>query len=111
MNILSWSFAVLICPEASFIVGHGRLRVNSACSLFTEQFSKALDMMNRAVSGHFQPGVKENIAYFTLTERRNIADTPGSRSNSPATSIPQTAPFEVISLQVIYHILLVKRGW
>ena len=63
--------------------------------IFTEQFSKALDMMNRAVSGHFQPGVKENIAYFTLTERRNIADAPGSRSNSPASSIPSTAPFEV----------------
>ena len=54
-------------------------------------------MMNRAVSGQFQPGVKENIAYFTLTERRNIAEGPGSRSNSPASSVPQTAAYEVYS--------------
>ena len=26
--------------------------------------------MNRAVSGHFQPGAKENVAYLTQTERR-----------------------------------------
>ena len=31
--------------------------------------------MNRAVSGHFQPGVKENIAYFTHTERRQMLDS------------------------------------
>lgn len=31
--------------------------------------------MNRAVSGHFQPGVKENIAYFTHTERRQMMDS------------------------------------
>ncbi|XP_052242663.1 tuftelin-interacting protein 11-like isoform X2 [Dreissena polymorpha] len=59
-----------------------------------EMFTKALDMMNRAVSGHFQPGVKENMAYFTLNERRTIGEPATSRSNSPATSIPQTAPFE-----------------
>lgn len=64
-----------------------------------EQFSKALDMMNRAVSGQFQPGVKENIAYFTLTERRNIAEGPGSRSNSPASSVPQTAAYEPPSVR------------
>ncbi|KAL4232809.1 Tuftelin-interacting protein 11 [Mactra antiquata] len=62
-------------------------------SVFTEQylshpvikemFTKALDMMNRAVSGHFQPGVKENMAYFTHTERRNIVEPSLSRSNSP----------------------------
>lgn len=65
-------------------------------NIFTEMFTKALDMMNRAVSGHFQPGVKENMAYFTLNERRNIGDTSQSRSSSPATSIPQTAPMEVM---------------
>ncbi|XP_041352059.1 tuftelin-interacting protein 11-like [Gigantopelta aegis] len=37
-----------------------------------DQFSKALDIMNRAVSGHFQPGARENIAYFTHTERRQM---------------------------------------
>jgi len=55
-----------------------------------EMFTKALDMMNRAVSGHFQPGVKENMAYFTLNERRNMADPATVRSGSPGTSIPQT---------------------
>ncbi|WAR09127.1 TFP11-like protein [Mya arenaria] len=69
-------------------------------SVFTEQylthpvikemFTKALDMMNRAVSGHFQPGVKENMAYFTHNERRNIAEPTTTLSGSPASSIPQT---------------------
>lgn len=35
-----------------------------------DQFNKALETMNRAVSGTFVPGVKENIAYFTHAERR-----------------------------------------
>ncbi|KAH9508637.1 Tuftelin-interacting protein 11 [Bulinus truncatus] len=35
-----------------------------------DQFNKALEMMNRAVSGTFVPGVKENMAYFTHAERR-----------------------------------------
>ena len=26
--------------------------------------------MNRAVSGHYQPGARENVAYLTSTERR-----------------------------------------
>lgn len=74
--------------------------------VFSEMFTKALDMMNRAVSGHFQPGVKENIAYFTCNERRNMGDTTTTRSNSPATSIPQTAPFEVFIERV--HVYVVK---
>ncbi|XP_069102141.1 tuftelin-interacting protein 11-like [Argopecten irradians] len=40
-----------------------------------DHFNKALDIMNRAVSGHFQPGAKENMAYFAHTERRHMADT------------------------------------
>lgn len=39
--------------------------------------------MNRAVSGHFQPGVKENIAYFTHTERRQMLDTPPTKPPLP----------------------------
>ena len=35
-----------------------------------EQFNRALDTMNRAVSGHYQPGARENVAYLTSTERR-----------------------------------------
>ncbi|KAK7494860.1 hypothetical protein BaRGS_00013987 [Batillaria attramentaria] len=37
-----------------------------------DQLNKALDIMNQAVSGHFMPGMKENIAYFTHTERRQM---------------------------------------
>lgn len=37
-----------------------------------EQFSRALDIMNRAASGHFQPGAKENMAYFAHNERRQM---------------------------------------
>ncbi|KAK7107599.1 tuftelin-interacting protein 11-like [Littorina saxatilis] len=37
-----------------------------------DHFNKALDIMNQAVSGHFAPGMKENIAYFTHTERRQM---------------------------------------
>lgn len=32
--------------------------------------NQALDMMNRAVGGTFQPGARENMAYFVSTERR-----------------------------------------
>lgn len=28
--------------------------------------------MNRAASGHFQPGAKENMAYFAHNERRQM---------------------------------------
>ena len=39
-------------------------------SIYLEQFNRALDTMNRAVSGHYQPGARENVAYLTSTERR-----------------------------------------
>lgn len=40
--------------------------------------------MNRAVSSHIQPGVKENMAYFSQMERRQMGETPGlSTSRSP----------------------------
>ena len=32
--------------------------------------NQALDMMNRAVAGTFQPGARENMAYFVSTEKR-----------------------------------------
>ena len=32
--------------------------------------SHALDLMNRAVAGNFQPGARENMAYLISTERR-----------------------------------------
>ena len=38
--------------------------------IYLEQFNRALDTMNRAVSGHYQPGARENVAYLTSTERR-----------------------------------------
>ena len=34
--------------------------------------NQALDMMNRAVAGNFQPGARENMAYFVSTERRYV---------------------------------------
>lgn len=33
-------------------------------------FNRALDLMNHAVSGTRMPGMRENVAYFTSTERR-----------------------------------------
>ena len=41
----------------------------------TDQFNRALDLMNRAVSGHYQPGARENIAYLTHTERNRAFET------------------------------------
>ena len=32
--------------------------------------------MNRAVSGHYQPGARENIAYLTHTERSRAFEAP-----------------------------------
>lgn len=50
----------------------------------TDNFNKALEIMNRAVSSHIQPGVKENMAYFSQMERRQMGETPGlSTSRSP----------------------------
>ncbi len=34
--------------------------------------NQALDMMNRAVGGTFQPGARENMAYFVSTEKRCV---------------------------------------
>ncbi|PVD28664.1 hypothetical protein C0Q70_11258 [Pomacea canaliculata] len=42
------------------------------CPSIRDQLNKALDIMNQAVSGQFVPGMKENIAYFTHTERRQM---------------------------------------
>ena len=50
----------------------------------TDQFNRALDLMNRAVSGHYQPGAvsghyqpgaRENIAYLMHTERNRTLET------------------------------------
>lgn len=55
-----------------------------------DYFNKALDIMNRAVSGNFQPGVKENMAYFAHNERKHLADAaPRSGSNSPVPPPPK----------------------
>ena len=56
--------------------------------------------MNRAVSGHFQPGVKENMAYFAHTERRQMVDQlTGSATPPPPPPPPQasTVPTNVSS--------------
>lgn len=41
-------------------------------SVYTGRLGQALDMMNHAVSGTLLPGVRENMAYFTSTERRLV---------------------------------------
>ena len=47
--------------------------------MFTEQFTKALEVMNRAVTGHYQPGARENVAYLTSMERRRQYETEASQ--------------------------------
>ena len=39
-------------------------------------FNKALDMMNHAVSGTYQPGIKETVAYFSTNEKRSSTIPP-----------------------------------
>lgn len=52
-----------------------------------DHMTKALEIMNQAVTGHFAPGMKENIAYFTLLERRQM-DVPSAYSASQAGPAP-----------------------
>lgn len=40
-------------------------------------FNRALDLMNHAVSGTHLPGMRENVAYFTSSERRCDIDSKG----------------------------------
>lgn len=57
-----------------------------------DNFNKALEIMNRAVSSHIQPGVKENMAYFSQMERRQMVDTsglPSTRSPPRQTTGPE----------------------
>lgn len=58
--------------------------------LVKDHFNKALETMNRAVSGNFVPGIKENIAYFTHAERR-IMDSKTTPSNSATSSEKSTS--------------------
>ncbi len=67
--------------------------------VFTEQFNKALGIMNRAVSGHYQPGAPENMAYMAGTERRYGTPPPGPppppMSAPPPPPLMATAPMQV----------------
>ncbi|XP_005104240.1 tuftelin-interacting protein 11 [Aplysia californica] len=66
--------------------------------LIKDQFNKALETMNRAVSGNFVPGIKENIAYFTHAERRimdskttpTVAPPEASQRSAGSVSVPTT---------------------
>lgn len=60
-----------------------------------EQLNRALEFMNRAVSGNLTPGARENIAYLTHTERRYGFETPAPPPAAPATSRPATDKREV----------------
>ena len=42
------------------------------CEMPAAHFSRALDLMNAALSGKHLPGVQENVAYFTTKERRYV---------------------------------------
>ncbi|KAL5009755.1 hypothetical protein ScPMuIL_012060 [Solemya velum] len=73
-------------------------------SLFTEQYlahhvikdqlNKALEIMNRVVTGHMQPGVKENIAYFAHAERRqmDVQAPPPQEPTLPTERRPYESP-------------------
>ena len=68
-----------------------------AYPVIKDHLNRALEFMNRAVSGYRQPGARENIAYLTHTERFNdFTSQEKSRSESPpqrTVTIPsQTAP-------------------
>ena len=45
-------------------------------------FSRALDLMNHALSGRKLPGLQENMAYFTTTERRFVDSIQSSLSSA-----------------------------
>ena len=53
--------------------------------------------MNRAVSGTFVPGVKENIAYFTHAERR-IMDSKAPPPDAKRETGVKCCPHERVSL-------------
>lgn len=65
----------------------------------TDHLNKALDIMNQAVSGHFAPGMKENIAYFTHTERRQM----DSQSAYPSLQLPGPPPIQSRVGPEVFH--------
>lgn len=78
------------------------LMENDCVFLCTDQLNKALDIMNQAVSGQFVPGMKENIAYFTHTERRQM-DTQSHSTylqQTPAISATQSRIGPEVNLQL-----------
>eukprot|EP00731_Ephydatia_muelleri_P015724 Em0009g148a len=65
-------------------------------------FNRALDLMNHAVSGTLQPGMRENVAYFTSTERRPVTQLKASEVTS-RTSLQNalTAPMSISFKDVV----------
>ena len=59
--------------------------------------------MNRAVTGHYQPGARENVAYLTHTERRSFEPPPVAPPPPPP---PQMEP---INMEVIISLLVASR--
>ena len=60
--------------------------------------------MNRAVSSHIQPGVKENMAYFSQMERRQMGETPGlSTSRSPPRQTTGPEPSVCLVYKSFYY--------
>ncbi|KAL5481335.1 hypothetical protein EMCRGX_G021472 [Ephydatia muelleri] len=57
-------------------------------------FNRALDLMNHAVSGTLQPGMRENVAYFTSTERRPASEVTSRTSLQNALTAPMSISFK-----------------
>ena len=55
-------------------------------------FSRALDLMNHALSGRKLPGLQENMAYFTTTERRSVDSIQSSLSSAVSCCLAFMSP-------------------
>ena len=62
--------------------------------LVKRHFNRALDLMNHAVSGTLQPGMRENVAYFTSTERRRASEVSTRTSLQNALTAPMSVSFK-----------------
>ena len=57
-----------------------------------EEFNKALELMNRAASGHWQAGARENIAYLTRSEQQFRPQVPPDKRDYPGVRTSMAVP-------------------
>ncbi|XP_014778583.1 tuftelin-interacting protein 11 [Octopus bimaculoides] len=62
-----------------------------------DQFNRALDIMNRAATGYFQPGAKENMAYFAHNERRQMGTISAPPPPPPSAVLNMIPPTSGVS--------------